>query len=81
MGAMNNAILAAGATLLGIGLVCLAALPFTEPAWQNLAELGIILGFLAVGIVALTVLAYPLAKAEADVKRCKGCDEETGGDA
>ena len=77
---MNNAILAAGAVLLGIGLVCLAALPFTEPAWQNLAELGIILGFLTTGIVALAVIAYPLAVAEADVKRCQGCDDKDGGD-
>ena len=73
---MNNLILAAGATLLTVGGLCLVALPFTEPTWLSVAQTGIVLGFLSVGIVVAGVVAYPLVVAEADVKRCQGCKED-----
>ena len=73
---MNNLILAAGATLLTVGLVCLATLPFLEQSWIGLAQQAVVLGFLSVGVAAAAFVAYPLAKAEADVRRCEGCKEE-----
>ena len=72
---MNNLILAAAATLLTIGGVCLATLPFLDATWPSVAQQAVVLGFLSVGIVVAGFVAYPLAKAEADVKRCKGCDD------
>ncbi len=73
---MNNLILAAGATLLTIGGVCLATLPFVEATWQNVAMTGIVLGFMAAGAVVLGFVAYPMAKAEADCKR-ESCGESS----
>lgn len=77
---MNNLIVAAGTALLVVGGVCLATLPFLEQSWIGLAQQAVVLGFLSVGIVAATFVAYPWVKAEADVKRCQGCEEE-GGDS
>ena len=74
---VNTLILAAGATLLGIGLVCLATLPFLEQSWIGLAQQAVVLGFLGVGIVVAGFVAFPLAKAEAKVRECQGCKEET----
>ncbi len=65
-----------GGFLLGFGLVCLAALPFLEQSWIGLAQQAVVLGFLSVGVAAAAFVAYPLAKAEADVRRCEGCKEE-----
>ena len=65
---MNHVILAAGATLLTVGGVCLATLPFLEPSWIGLAQQAVVLGFLAIGIVVVGVVAYPLAVAEAKVR-------------
>ncbi len=73
---MNNLILAAGATLLTVGGVCLATLPFLDATWLSVAQQAVVLGFLSVGIVAAAFVAYPLAKAEADVRRCQGCDDK-----
>lgn len=70
---MNRIILAAGTTLLTIGLVCLATLPFTNPTWMNVAQTGIVLGFLSVGVIVMGFVAYPMAQAEADCKR-KACE-------
>ncbi len=72
---VNNAIPAAGAALLAFGLVCLATLPFTSPTWMDVAMSGIVLGLMAVGIVAAAFVAYPMAKADADCKR-KACSED-----
>ncbi len=73
---MNNLILAAGATLLTIGAVCLGTLPFTEASWAGTVQTAIIFAFLAVGVIVLGFVAYPLAKAEARVKVCKECNEK-----
>ena len=73
---MNRLIAAAGATLLTVGGVCLATLPFLEQSWIGLAQQAVVLGFLSVGIVAATFVAYPWVKAEADVRRCEGCPEK-----
>ncbi len=72
---MNHLILAAGATLLVIGGVCLAALPFAEASWANTVQTAIVFAFLAVGVVVLGFVAKPLADAEADCKR-KECEEK-----
>ncbi len=72
---MNNAVLAAGAALLAFGLVCLATLPFTSPTWMDVAMVGIVLGLMAVGIVAAAFVAYPMAQADADCKR-KACEDD-----
>ncbi len=73
---MNRLIAAAAAYLLGIGLVCLALLPFVTASWMDVAMAGVLFGFLAIGVVALAFVAYPLAKAEADCKR-KACEESS----
>ena len=72
----NNLILAAGATLLAFGLVCLATLPFLDATWLSVAQQAVVLGFLSVGIVVAGFVAYPLAKAEAKVRECEGCKED-----
>ena len=72
---MNKALLMSGTTLLGIGLVCLAALPFAEASWANTVQTAIVFSFMAVGVVVLGFVAYPLAKAEADCKR-KECEDK-----
>ena len=73
---MNHVILAAGATLLTVGGVCLAVLPFTAATWLDVAQLGVVLGFLSVGIAAAAFVVYPLAKAEAKVRECQGCGDD-----
>ncbi|KKL74345.1 hypothetical protein LCGC14_2065820 [marine sediment metagenome] len=68
-----------GVALIGIAAACIASIPFLD-APKTWMEVTFILGIFAiigvVTIAALALIGYPLAKADADVRRCNGCKDE-----
>ncbi len=67
-----------GAALIGVSMACIAFIPFASTkTWMDVTfMLGLFAIIGVVTIAAFALIGYPLAKADADVRRCNGCKDE-----